>query len=168
MKLNLDKLVSGGMPPWQPSQAARDVEVWHRYDFPLAGTYKLQEHLILFTVIGDTSENLSVWAYVPVTGADRARVDDAEFGSPSEMRVFIEDMFAGREAAFALAKNLQVWKWARQQVPSSEDGLLKAATEALTEMVKAITAKREPPSPDVIFRAELAQAEVTTDDLVDA
>lgn len=166
--MNLDKLVSGGKPPWQPSHAARDVEVWHRYDFPMAGTYRLQNHLILFTVIGDTSQNLSVWAYVPVTGVDADRVNDAEFASPSEMRVFIEDIFAGKEAAFALAKNLRVWKWARHQVAPNKDGLLEAATGALTEMVKAITDKREPPRPDVIFRAELAQAEVTTDDLIDA
>jgi hypothetical protein len=168
MKLNLDKLVRGGLPPWRPCEAAGDMEVWHRYDFPMAGTYKLQNHLILFTVIGDTSQSLSVWAYIPVTGADEDRVACAEFASPSEMRVFIEGMFAGKEAAFALAKDLSVWKWARQQVPPREDGLIQAATAALAEMVKAITEKRKPPGPDVIFRAELAQAGVTTDDLVDA
>jgi hypothetical protein len=166
--VNLDKLVGGGMLPWQPSQDAREVEVWHRYDFPMAGTYKLQDHLILFTVIGDTSQNLSVWAYVPVAAADQSRVDTAEFDSPTEMRLFIESLFAGKEAVFALARNLKVWKWTRHHVSSEEAGLLEAGTESITEMVEVITATRQPPRPDVLFRAELAQAEITTGDLVDA
>jgi hypothetical protein len=46
--------------------------------------------------------------------------------------------------------------------------LLEAGTESITEMVEVITATRQPPRPDVLFRAELAQAEITTGDLVDA
>jgi hypothetical protein len=34
--------------------------------------------------------------------------------------------------------------------------------------MKSINQNRQPPSPEVLFRAELAQAEITTHDLVDA
>lgn len=165
--MNLDALVCRGTPPWQPSREAHDTEVWHRYDHPMAGTYKLGDDLVLFTLIGDTSNHLSVWAYVPLLQSDLEKVDCAEFDTPTEMREFIESMFAGREATFALAKDLKVWRWTRYNV-SSRLGLLPAATAALAEMVRSITDRHRPPAPDVLFQAELAQAEVTTDELVDA
>jgi hypothetical protein len=167
--MNLDSLVSRGMRPWQPTNEAHDVDAWHQYECPMAGTYKLPgDHQVLFTLIGDTADRLSVWAYLPISDADQAKVDEAAFATPTEMREFIEDLFASREATFALARDLQVWRWTRSTV-SSEDGLIPTATDALAAMVKDITDKQDPPGPDVLFRAELAEAEVTTDDdLVDA
>jgi hypothetical protein len=165
--MNLDTLVASGTPPWQPTREAHDVEVWQRYDCPMAGTYTLQDQLGLFTIVADTSMSLSVWAYVPITKADEAAVRDAEFESSAMMDDFIESLFAGREAVFALARNQRVWKWARQQV-GEYGGLLPAATESISEIMKSINQNRQPPSPEVLFRAELAQAEITTHDLVDA
>ncbi len=165
--MNLDTLVCTGRLPWQPTQEVHDLDVWHRYDHPIAGTYWQHGKQVLFTLIGDTSSSLSVWAYVPVSAADAAKMADAEFGSPTEMRHFIEGIFADKEAAFALAKDLKIWQWTRRPV-SWDSGLLQAATASLAEMVKAIRGKHLPQAPDVLFQAELAQAEVATDDLVEA
>lgn len=166
--MNLDELVASGTLPWQPSPEAHDVDVWHRYDIPLAGTYQLGDRRVLFTVVGDTSQNLSVWAYAPLTATDEVRADNAEFASTDEMRRFIEDMFANREAVFALARHLRVWKWTRRDV-MPDAGLTPAATEALAAIVKSIVTERhQPPRPDVLFKAELAQAEITTREPVDA
>jgi len=165
--MNLDTLVCGGRLPWQPSREVHDLDVWHRYDHPIAGTYWQHGKQVLFTLIGDTSSSLSVWAYVPVSAADAAKMDGAEFDSPTDMRHFIEGIFADKEAAFALAKDLKIWRWTRRRVPS-DSGLLQAATASLAEMVRAIRDKHLPQPPDLLFQAELAQAEVTTDDLVDA
>lgn len=164
--MNLDMLACRDMPPWHPSPRAHDIEAWHRYDYPMAGTFEMEDTLVLFTLIGDTSERLSVWGYIPMEGTDRAKVEGAEFDSPTQMREFIENLFAGREAAFALAKDLRIWRWTRQHV-QTHDGLLLAATSALSEIVRSMT-ENEPTPPDVLFQAELAQAEVTTEDLVDA
>lgn len=165
--MNLDKLVRTGAPPWQPALDAGDVEVWRQYDAPLVGTYKLDGHLVLFTVIGDTSTSLSVWAFVPVEPANEAAVAEAEFASDAQMREFVEGMFAGREAVFALARDMKIWKWVRKEAPA-DGGLLPAATDAISDILKSINQQPHAPSPAVLFRAKLAQAVVTAAELADA
>jgi hypothetical protein len=164
--MNLDTLVRVGAPPWQPALEAGDVEVWRQYDAPLVGTYKLGGHLVLFTVIGDTSTSLSVWAYVPVEPANEAAIAEAEFASDAEMREFVEEMFAGREAVFALARDMRIWNWVRKDAPA-DGGLLPAATDAISDILKSISQQQHAPSPEALFRAMLAQAVVTADELAD-
>ena len=47
------------------SDFAHDVDIWDKYDFSKHGTYRLDDELIVFTVI-TTAGNRSLWAYVPV------------------------------------------------------------------------------------------------------
>jgi hypothetical protein len=165
--MNLDMLVSRGLPPWRPSSEADEVEVWHHYDFPMAGTYEIQGRPVLYTLVGDTAQTVSVWAYIPISDAELAEMNATVFESPDQMMQLIQRKFEGKEAVFVLARNLRVWVWTRHLV-SHEDGMLGAAATALAAMVRSITEGRKNRSPDSLFRAELAQAEVALDDLVDA
>lgn len=74
--MNLDTLVSAGQPPSRPTPAAHDLDIWDKYDFPLHGTYRLGDDLIVFTVI-TTAGNRSLWAYVPVSPELRETVATA-------------------------------------------------------------------------------------------
>lgn len=115
--LNLDTLVSAGQPPWQPTAAAQDVDVWDKYDFPLHGTYRLGDELVVFTVI-TTAGSRSLWAYVPVSPDMREAVTGARFDTEAEFNAFLDGLFAGREAVLAAAEN--------SVVTSKSDGILIA------------------------------------------
>ena len=105
--MNLDTLVSAGQPPWRPSPAAHDVDIWDKYDFPLHGTYRLGDDLIVFTVI-TTAGNRSLWAYVPVSPELRETITDARFDTEAEFNAFLEECFVGHEAVFAAAENFVI------------------------------------------------------------
>lgn len=163
--MNLDMIVSRGLPPWQPSSNAADVEVWDRYDHPMVGTFRLSGRIVLYTLVGDTSQAVSVWAYVLVPAGDEEKFAAARFGSDEQMTEFIQDAFAGNEAVFAMARDLKIWLWTRRAVPSGPGNVLFAAAAALSEMAEVVT-KRQP-SPEVLFQAELAQVAVVAEDLAD-
>jgi len=164
--MNLDVLVARGLPPWQPSSSAAEVEVWDRYDFPMVGTFQTHNRTVLFTLVGDAAQTVSVWAYVMVPAGAEDRFASSAFTSVEQMMEFVEDAFAGNEAVFALAKDLKVWLWTRSEVEEEGNGaLLAAATTALSEMSKVVAGRQQ--SPEILFEAELAQVEVTAKDLAD-
>jgi hypothetical protein len=105
--MNLDTLVRIGQPPWHPVPAAEDVDVWDKYDFPTCGTYRLGDHLVIFTLI-TTAMNRSLWAYVPVPPDASKAIAGARFDTESEFNAFLEGCFAGREAVFAAAQNFVI------------------------------------------------------------
>ena len=113
--VNLDTLVSTGRPPWEPTAAAQDVDVWDKYDFPLNGTYRLGDGVIVFTLV-TTAGSRSLWAYVPVPPDQREAVSDPRFDTKAEFDAFIAGCFAGREAVFAAAVNFVI--------DSKSDGIL--------------------------------------------
>jgi len=102
--VNIDTLVSTGQPPWRPTPDARDIDIWDKYDFPLHGTYRLGDDLVVFTVI-TTAGNRSLWAYAPVSPELRETVATARFDTEAAFNAFLEGCFAGREAVFAAAEN---------------------------------------------------------------
>jgi len=128
MTVNLDTLVSAGQPPWRPVPAARDVDIWDKYDFPLHGSYRLGDDLIVFTVI-TTAGNRSLWAYVPVAPELRETVATARFDTEAEFNVFLEGCFAGHEAVFAAAESFVITaKSDGIQIPQLPNALLAAGT----------------------------------------
>lgn len=164
--MNLDMLASRGLLPWKPSPDATNIQVWRRYDTPMIGTFRLDGRTVLFTLIGDTSQTVSVWAYVPVPVEDEDRFAAVEFDSSEQMMEFIDESFAGNEAVFVIAKDLKIWLWTRHEVPFGQnEGLLAAAAAALADMSKAVTGKRQ--SPGELFETELAHLEVAAEDLAD-
>jgi hypothetical protein len=124
----MDTLVSTGQPPWRPTPDARDVDIWDKYDFPLHGTYRLGDDLIVFTVI-TTAGNRSLWACVPVSRESREAVATAQFDTEVAFNAFLEGCFAGREAVFAAAENFIVTaKSDGIQIPPVPNALLAAGT----------------------------------------
>jgi len=113
--VNLDTLVSAGQPPWHPVPAAQDVDVWDKYDFPLHGTYRLGDEVIVFTLV-TTGGSRSLWAYVPVPPEQREAVSDPRFDTKAEFDAFLAGCFAGHEAVFAAAENFVI--------TSRSDGIL--------------------------------------------
>lgn len=103
--VNLDTLVRAGQQPWHPVPRAQDIDVWDKYDFPICGTFRLDGHLVIFTLV-TTAGSRSLWAYVPVPPADEEMVAGAQFDSETEFDEFLDSCFAGREAVFAAAESL--------------------------------------------------------------
>jgi hypothetical protein len=146
--VNMDTLVSTGQPPWRPTPDAHDVDIWDKYDFPLHGTYRLSDDLIVFTVI-TTAGNRSLWAYVPVPPESRETVTTARFDTEAEFNTFLEGCFVGREAVFAAAENFIITaKSDAIQIPLAPNGLLAAGTRWYFERAMARAALRRRPAAD--------------------
>lgn len=140
--MNMDTLVSTGQPPWRPTPDAKDVDIWDKYDFPLHGTYRLGDDLIVFTVI-TTAGNRSLWAYVPVSPESRKTVATARFNTEAEFNAFLEGCFAGREAAFAAAENFIITaKSDGILIPPVPNALLAAGTRWYFDRAMAQAALR--------------------------
>jgi transposase len=127
--VNTDTLISTGQPPWRPTPDAQDVDIWDKYDFPLHGTYRLGNDLVIFTVI-TTAGNRSLWAYVPVSPESSETVATARFDTEDAFNDFLEACFTGHEAVFAAAENFIITaKSDGVQIPLAPNALLAAGTK---------------------------------------
>jgi hypothetical protein len=145
--VNLDVLVSAGQPPWQPSAAARDVEVWEKPDFPVSGTYRLGGALILFALI-TTAGGRSLWAYVPVPPEREEIVTTSRFASDAELDAFIDGCFTGQEVVFAVAQDFVIQaKSDGIRIGTAPFALLAAATQWYISRVSALLNAQTEPVP---------------------
>jgi hypothetical protein len=145
--VNLDVLVSAGQPPWQPSVDARDVEVWEKPDFPVSGTYRLGDTLVLFALI-TTAGGRSLWAYVPVPPQREAIVASSKFATDAELDAFIDGCFAGQEVVFAVAQDLVIQaKSDGIRIGAAPFALLAAATQWYISRVSALLNTQTEPVP---------------------
>lgn len=149
-----------GRLPWSPNPAVTDLDVWHEYEVPLVGTFRMDDQTVLFALVGDPNDDLTVWAYRCLSPEEAAAADDLAFESVGELGEHVERMFAHREAVLALAGDLLIREWTPAQV---EDGLLPAALVFLKELVRATTL-----DPLTAFRGAVAEVETVHSDLVDA
>ena len=146
--MNMDTLVSTGQPPWRPTPDAQDVDIWDKYDFPLHGTYRLGDDLIVFTVI-TTAGSRSLWAYVPVSPESRETVATVRFGTEAAFNAFLEGCFAGHEAVFAAAENFIITaKSDGIQISRAPNALLAAGTRWYFDRAMARAALRRRPTAD--------------------
>ena len=124
--MDLNMLVRAGEPPWLPSPAAHDLDVWDKYDFPNCGTFRLGDDLAMFTLI-TIAGTRSLWAYVPVPAAAEERVTGARFDGEAEFDAFVKDCFAGREAVFAASEDFVITAISdRIVIPPGRHALLAA------------------------------------------
>lgn len=145
--VNVDALVSAGQPPWQPSAAARDVDVWEKPDFPVSGTYRLGDDLVIFALI-TTAGGRSLWAYVPVPPEREEIVTTCRFGSDAELDAFIEECFAGQEVVFAAAQDFVIQaKSDGIRIGTGPHALLAAATQWYITRVSALLNRQAEPIP---------------------
>src|SRR5271168_2686266 len=105
--MNLDTLVRAGQPPWHPAPTVEDVDVWDKYEYPICGSYRLDGHLVVFTLI-TTAGTRSLWAYVPVAREAEQAVSQARFATEDEFNDFLAGCFTGHETVFAAAENFVI------------------------------------------------------------
>ncbi|GAA0968365.1 hypothetical protein GCM10009555_013620 [Acrocarpospora macrocephala] len=159
--MNLDALVKRGRLPWSPSAQALDLDVWHQYEVPLAGTFVWDGQTVLFTVVGDASEPLSIWAYVSLSENEAEGLQDLEFDTDDELRDFVTGKFSRRNVVLALAYDLSLSEWSPVEL---EGDLLHGAVKFIQDVVKAHNPNGDPGTE---LRAGLAAADVVvTQDLV--
>jgi hypothetical protein len=128
-KMNLDTLARAGQPPWHPVPRAEDLDVWDKYEFPICGTYRLDGHLIIFTLV-TTGATRSLWAYVPVAPEQEQSVAEAHFDTEAEFDGFLDGCFAGHNAVFAAAENFVITsKSDGVAIPRVRGGLLMAGAK---------------------------------------
>jgi hypothetical protein len=133
--MNPDTLVKRGEVPWCPSPDATDCDAWLVWEHPRAGTFRIGPDLVLFTVVSDNDDDLSVWAYVPVQADAEPSFAKARFGTGPELGEFVSSHFAGQMAVFAVASDLLVAHWGEYSVPAGPDGLATAATAFVSSLV---------------------------------
>jgi beta-xylosidase len=160
--MNLDALVTQGRLPWSPNPDADDLDIWHQYDYPRIGTFTVKDTTVLFTLVGGSADELSVWAYVCLEDDEAVSAASATFESLSELRQFVDDAFTGRRPVLALADDLLITSWS---VPEDNGELYEVATTFL-EQVLAQTRSRL--DSGARFRAKLAQVDVATHELMEA
>lgn len=108
--MNLDKIVASGRLPWQPSDAARDLDIWWMYEIPLVGTFVIDGRTVLFTSVGDPDQGTSVWAYTYLSDDDLGSLRDKTFEDVDTLDDYVGALFAGRRAVFALTHNYRIKK----------------------------------------------------------
>ncbi len=161
--MNLDTLVKQGCMPWTPAPGVHGVDIWHEYDIPTIGTFRTSEgNSVLFTLVGEPDDRLTVWAYKSLSSEDAAKQEREPYDSTTDLDESVGKMFVGRHTIFALADDLKIIHWTPTEVGA---GVLESATEFLRGVRSSLASTS---APDAKFRAELAGVEVETTDLVDA
>lgn len=160
--MNLDALVAQGRLPWSPSAAADNLDIWHEYEFPRTGTFTTQGTVVLFTLVGGSETQISVWAYAPLSQGEAEDLADRTFASATELRQFVRDVFDGRQVVLALADDLMVSSWSVFEVKGE---LYEVATSFLEQVLAQAQGRL---NAGTEFRAKLAQVDVATHDLLDA
>ncbi|MFC5828502.1 hypothetical protein [Nonomuraea insulae] len=154
-------MIKRGHPPWRPRPEASDLDVWHEYEVPLTGTFRLSGHLVLFTQVAAATEERSAWAYVCVDPDCAELVENADFSSLDEMDAFVQRRFANREAVIALADGDKLLDtWTRETIDSG--GLQQALESALNKVIQSVNRVGEQ---ERRIRAKLAGVEAATAEL---
>jgi hypothetical protein len=136
--MNLDTLVRAGQPPWHPAPTVEDVDVWDKYEFPICGSYRLDGHLVVFTLI-TTAGTRSLWAYVPVAREAEQTVSQARFATEDEFNDFLAGCFTGHETVFAAAENFVITsKSDGIPIPATRNALLAAGAKWYAERSAAL------------------------------
>jgi hypothetical protein len=136
VRMNLDSLVKQGRLPWRPNAQAEELEIFHQYEIPLTGTFRMGDSFVLFTLIMESEEDTSVWAYVELRPEVARTLPGIEFESLDSMDEWVDAQFLGREAVFTIAREDKIGShWGRQRV---EENLLDAAETFLNAVIKSI------------------------------
>ncbi|MFF0308674.1 hypothetical protein ACFYSC_14665 [Streptosporangium sp. NPDC004379] len=134
--MNLDSLVKGGRLPWRPNARSEGLEVFHRYEIPLTGTFQMDQETVLFTMVFEGDGELSIWAYVKLDEEVVAGLSGLTFESLETLDEWVDDQFLGREAVLAIVREDRIGsRWTRMHVGS---GLLEAADAFLTAVIQSL------------------------------
>jgi hypothetical protein len=159
--MNLDALVKTGFVPWSPNTSVSDLDVWHQYDHPLAGTFSSHGMTVFFANVAEF-ESASVWAYTCLSAQEAQELPGVEFESAADLRSFAEKQLANRKIAFALAYDFLIRHWSTMDV---QGGLHELGMTFLNQVLDGLKNQRDSAT---MLRAKLAQVDVATTELVDA
>jgi hypothetical protein len=160
-RMNHDALVQRGRLAWSPNTRTHDLDVWHQYDNPLAGTFVSDGRSVFFLKIIGT-EVASVWAYACLTGPETEEARSAEFSSVEDLRRYAVGLLTSRKIVLALAEDLLTGHWSVTDEAGPLDDL---ATTFLNHVLETLS----PPSDSrTMLRAKLAQVAEATAEMVDA
>lgn len=160
--MNLDALVRRDRQPWQPCPGAMDLDVWHHYDIPLVGTFRVGASTMLFAALDDASGKASIWTYVELTPSEATEAATRTFGSAEDVQRAVESYFNGREAVVGLASDLRMKRWGRVHI--HED--LLDATQRFLNLVLAELQDRDRTGSEAATSVKRAQIEATAAELV--
>ncbi|MFF5109984.1 hypothetical protein [Streptosporangium sp. NPDC000509] len=161
--MNLDLMIKRGQFPWRPRPEATELDVWHEYEIPLTGTFRLNDQSVLFTQVLESSHGLSAWAYVCLEPEEADQTSVITFASADEMREFVEATFRGREAVLTLAKDDRIIdQWTRNRV---EEDLSATVEEFLNGIIRSVN---EVSDPEQRIRAKFAGLEAAGSELAPA
>src|SRR5262245_50199798 len=155
--MNLDALVTRGFLAWEPSAAVRDLDVWWMYQVPHVGTFVFDDTTVLFGAAGDPTQGPgSVWAYLPLTSDEVAMLADVTFEDVADLNERLGELFAGKEAVFALARDYRIERYSWVEVPKAETGLLGLlmATNRFLAQIIQQQSDHDPKLPERVERAE--------------
>ncbi|MGC5009301.1 hypothetical protein ACLQ2R_00915 [Streptosporangium sp. DT93] len=163
--MNLDSLIKRGSLPWRPRPEVVDLDVWHEYEIPLTGTFRVHGDLILFAQVLEGSRGLSAWAYVCLDASEAREVADVTFDSLEHLDSFVEAKFLGREAVLALAMEDRIDNWTRSEVVG---GLLSAVEGFINDVIQDTATTAKVPDPKQRVLAKIASLEAAKSQLAPA
>ena len=163
--MNLDSLIKRGSLPWRPRPEVTDLDVWHEYEIPLTGTFRVNGDLVLFAQVLEGSHGLSAWAYVCLDASEAREVADIAFDSLDHLDNFVEARFLGREAVLALAMEDRIDNWTRGKVA---DGLLSAVESFINDVIQNTVNTAKVPDPKQRVLAKIAGLEAAKSELTPA
>ncbi|GAA2997187.1 hypothetical protein [Streptosporangium longisporum] len=163
--MNLDSLIKRGNLPWRPRLEVVDLDVWHEYEIPLTGTFRVNGDLVLFAQVLEGSHGLSAWAYVHLDDSEAREVAGVAFDSLDHLDSFVEARFLGREAVLALAMEDRIDKWTRSRVVG---GLLSAVESFINDVIKDTATTAKVPDPKERVLAKIAGLEAARSQLAPA
>jgi hypothetical protein len=139
--MNLDSIVKQGRLPWRPNDQVGDLDVWHEYETPLTGVFRMQDRTVLFTMVYEYDHDVSIWAYLELDDDVTRELSEIQFDSVEALTAWVEAQFAGREAVLALARADRIAsRWTRQTVRSN---LLDATDDFLSAVIKSVDEVRD-------------------------
>jgi len=165
--MNLDKLLRSGGRPWAPSPDSFGLDVWHEYDVPTVGHFRMPtfDLDVLFTILGSPDERLTLWAYTTLTESRVKELTYAGFQSVAELGDVVDRQFAGQQAVFAIADGFSIWRWGVLEVPPAPDGIHHAAAEFLGQVRQSLERAKTPAAE---IQVKLAGIEAAKDELISA
>ncbi len=160
--MNHDVLVQCGRLPWSPNPAVRDLDIWHGYEHPIAGTFRCGADPVFFAQIVGFNSRLSVWAYGCLTDQELAKSRDLTFSSPADVLDLAYSLLSERKVVLALADDQLTEHWS---VSDDDSGPL---AEQIDTFLNRVIDCSKPRDTETMLRAKLAQVDVVTAELVEA
>ncbi|GIH72362.1 hypothetical protein [Sphaerimonospora thailandensis] len=120
-----------GERPWLPTPSTEMVEIFDRYNMPIAGLIKQDDRLFVFDCVEGHVMEGNVWVYAHVESAEARRIQDAQ--GDDFARLF-NKAFTGRRIMAALAIDTRI----RSGAPVEDEaikqvGLLKAVFDQIAD-----------------------------------